>query len=143
MTIKPEGFSTITPYIIVDDVKEVIRFYQGALDAKLRLVIPKDSEIKNHAELQVGESRFMVGTPQEDSKQQSSLKLGCSPVSFYLYVDDVHLAVNKAKSAGMKVTRPIERMFWGDMMGSLIDPFNIQWAIAQYQPDNLPRKQHQ
>ena len=82
----------------------------------------------------------MVATPCHDvaeGKPKSAKFPESSPVSFYMYVEDIEAAFKKAKDAGMTERMPIKDMFWGDRMGSVIDCFNIEWTIAEHVRDVL------
>lgn len=132
MTKIPEGFHSVTPYIIFDDTAAAIDFYKKALgaDEKIRLPAPEGGVM--YAELQIGNSSIMMGDPSSQGKEKSAKQLGGSPVSFYVYVKDVEAAFKKAKDAGMAEKKAIEDMFWGDRIGTLTDPFNIEWTLAQH-----------
>lgn len=49
-------------------------------------------------------------------------------------------AFKKAKDAGMNEKKEITEMFWGDRMGTLTDPFDIEWTIAQHMRDVSPEE---
>ncbi len=131
----PEGYSALTGYLIVDDVAEAISFYKKALGAEeiTRLELP-DGSI-GHAEIKIGGAPLMLGAANEKWHTKSAKSLGGSPVSFVYYCDDVHAAFTQASGAGMKEKMPVTEQFWGDLMGSLTDPFGIQWSIAQHVRD--------
>jgi PhnB protein len=65
---------------------------------------------------------------------------GGSPVSFYVYVDNVDNAWKKAIGAGGKQVMPLEDMFWGDRTGRLEDPFGHTWVLAQHVKDVSPEE---
>ena len=134
----PEGFSTVTPYIVMDDAAAAIEFYKKVLGAEEKLSLPAPDGGVMYAEIQVGSSRLMMGNPCPEMDGKSAKSLGGSPVSFYVYVDDVEAAFKKAKDAGMSVSKGIEDMFWGDRMGTLKDPFDVEWTVAQHIRDVSP-----
>ena len=88
-----------------------------------------------HAEVRLGTSIIMMGeeSPQEPCKSPETM--GGSPVSFYVYVDDVDEAFNKARAAGAEVLMPVEDMFWGDRAGTVQDPFGYSWMLATHTRD--------
>lgn len=126
----PEGFTSVTPYVMMDDTAAAIEFYKKALGAteKLRLPAPDGNVV--YAEIKVGNAIIMMG----------NCRPGGSPVSFFVYVEDVESAFKKAKDAGMSVKKEIEDMFWGDRIGTLTDPFNVDWTIAQHIRDVSPEE---
>jgi PhnB protein len=52
-----------------------------------------------------------------------------------MYVEDANAAWKQALDAGCTSKRELQDMFWGDRMGSLIDPFHQHWSIAQHIED--------
>ncbi len=140
MSTIPEGFTSITPYIVMDDAAAAIEFYKKALGATEKLRLPAPDGGVMYAEIQVGNARMMMGQPCPEWGGKSAKSLGGSPVSFYLYVEDLEATFSKAKSAGMSVKKEVEDMFWGDRMGTLTDPFNMDWTIAQHVRDVPPEE---
>jgi len=140
MTKIPEGFSSVTPYIVMDDVAAALEFYAGSLGAEEKLRMPGADGKVIYAEMQVGNARIMMGAPDPVHGGQSAKSMGGSPVSFFVYVPDVQAAFDKAKAAGMKEKKAIDDMFWGDRMGTLSDEFNIEWTIAQHIRDVSPEE---
>jgi len=140
MSSIPEGFSSVTPYIVMDDVSAAIDFYKKALGAEEKMRFPTPDGNVMYAEIQVGNARVMMGSSCSNNDGKSAKNYGGSPVSFYVYVDDVNTAFNKAKNAGMSVKKEVEDMFWGDRMGTLTDPFDMEWTIAQHIRDVSPEE---
>jgi uncharacterized glyoxalase superfamily protein PhnB len=126
----PEGYSTITPHLVIDGAAEAIEFYVKAFGAEeiSRMAGPNGRLM--HAEIRIGDSRVMlVDTfPQWGSKSPDAL--GGSPVTIHIYVDDADALFTRAVAAGARVTLPIADMFWGDRYGKLEDPFGHKWSIA-------------
>ena len=56
----PEGYHTITSYLIVTGAASAIEFYKHAFGAKEVMRIPHPDGRIGHAELQVGDSRLML-----------------------------------------------------------------------------------
>ncbi|HET6278887.1 MAG TPA: VOC family protein [Candidatus Polarisedimenticolia bacterium] len=126
----PEGYSTITPHLVVDGAAEAIEFYVKAFGAEEISRMPGPNGRLMHAEIRIGDSRVMlVDTfPQWGSKGPDAL--GGSPVTIHIYVDDADALFTRAVAAGARVTLPIADMFWGDRYGKLEDPFGHKWSIA-------------
>lgn len=140
MTTLPDGFSSVTPYITFDDTNEAIAHYIKALGAQEIMRIPGPGGSVMHAEIQVGNARIMMGNTCPGRDNRSAKTYGGSPVSFYVYVEDIDAAFDKAKEAGMTEKMPIEDMFWGDRIGKLSDPFNVEWTLAQHVRDVSPEE---
>ncbi len=88
-----------------------------------------------HAELLIGNSIIMMGEENPHEPCKSAVSLGGSPVSFYIYVDSVDEAFQRALDAGGESRMPLQDMFWGDRVGTLQDPFGYSWMIATHTKD--------
>jgi uncharacterized glyoxalase superfamily protein PhnB len=143
MTTIPAGFASVTPYIIFDDSAAAIAFYKRALGAETVLALDNPKGGIMYAEIQLGNSRIMLGDANPEWGGQSATTLGGSPVSLYLYVDNTDQACQQAERAGMTVKMPAEDMFWGDRIAALTDPFGIQWTLAQHIKDVSPEEMQQ
>ena len=127
----PEGFHSLTPSMIVRDARKAIDFYKKAFGAEeVDVMTGQDGRVM-HAELRIGDSRFMMG---EENPAWPAFKsaetLGSSPISLHLYVPDVDAAFKRALDAGAKVDMPVDDMFWGDRYGKVRDPFGYTWGVA-------------
>jgi uncharacterized glyoxalase superfamily protein PhnB len=127
----PEGFHSVTPVFVVKDARKAIEFYKRAFAAEELFAMPgPNGKGVMHAEVKIGNSILMMGeeNPQEPCK--SAETMGGSPVSFYIYVENVDAAFQKAVAAGAEVRMPVEDMFWGDRVGTVQDPFGYSWSLA-------------
>ena len=131
----PEGYHSVTPYLIVKGGARAIDFYQRAFGAKelFRMAQP-DGRI-GHAEIQIGDSRLMLADEHPEIGARSPQSIGGSPVTIHLYVPDVDATVARAVAAGAKVTRPVENQFYGDRNGGVTDPFGHLWYVATHIED--------
>lgn len=137
----PEGFRTVTPSLIVDDAAAAIDFYVRAFDAQELGRFPAPDGKIMHAELQIGDSRFMLNDEfPEMGCNRSPRTLGSSTASIHLYVPDADAVFERAVAAGATVTMPLMDAFWGDRYGRLTDPFGHDWAIATHQEDLSPEE---
>jgi uncharacterized glyoxalase superfamily protein PhnB len=132
----PPDYNTVTSSITVKDAPKVIEFYTKALGAVERLRMPGPDGKIMHAEIQIGNSIIMMN--DEVMGSRSAQTIGGSPVSFYLYVEKVDAAFQKAIAAGGKEIMPVTDMFWGDRMGSFEDPFGLRWTLASHVKDMTP-----
>jgi PhnB protein len=131
----PEGYHTITSYLIVTGAASAIEFYKHAFGAKEVMRIPHPDGRIGHAELQVGDSRLMLADEFPEIGARSPMSLGGTPVSILLYVEDVDAVTTRALAAGAKLLRPVSDQFYGDRTGTLSDPFGHQWTIATHKED--------
>jgi PhnB protein len=131
MSVKPipEGYHRITPYLGINEAAEAIEFYKTAFGAQqiMRLDMP-DGRV-GHAELRIGDSAFMLGSPCEESALHSPNN-GHTSVGLHLYVEDVDAQYQKAIDAGAKIISRPSDQFYGDRSGTLRDPFGHVWFVA-------------
>ena len=139
MSRVPEEFHTITPQLVVSGVAKAIDWYTEALGANelLRNTAPDGKSIM-HSELLLGDSRFFV-VDEFQGSMSSPLRLGGTPVTLHLYVEDVDDLFDRAVAAGASVIMPVGDQFWGDRYGMLSDPFGHRWSIASRIEDLSPR----
>ena len=136
----PQGFTAVTPHLVISGVKEALEFYKKAFGARevLRLDGP-DGKVM-HAEVEMFGCRLMLAeeAPQWGALGPRSLK--GSPVKIHLYVSDVDAAVDRAVKAGAKVTMAVADQFWGDRYGTLQDPFGHEWGVATHVREVSPEE---
>jgi PhnB protein len=131
----PEGYHTVTPYLTVDDPAQAIEFYKRAFGAseKARMNAP-DGKVA-HAEVQIGDSRIMLGNEIPEQGCLSPASLNGTPVSLYLYVEDVDAMFKRAVGAGAIAEMQVTDEFWGDRHGQVRDPFGHLWSLATHKQD--------
>lgn len=134
----PQGYTTVTTSITVNDASKAIEFYKKALGATERSRFEGPDKKIMHAEVQIGTSIVMLN--DEVMGQRSPHSYNGSPAAFYLYVDDCDSAFKKAVSAGGKEVHPVTDMFWGDRMGKFEDPFGYKWTLATHTKDMTPEE---
>ncbi|MBA2369250.1 MAG: VOC family protein [Candidatus Protochlamydia sp.] len=129
----PEGFNTLTPYIIVNDGVKAIQFYEKAFGAHetYRSKMPNGKIM--HARLKIGNSMLMLSDEfphSEGCGMKAPASLKGTTTTLNLYVEDVDALFLKAVNAGAKVLMPLENMFWGDRYGQVEDPFGHIWSLG-------------
>ncbi|QYK52924.1 MAG: VOC family protein [Fimbriimonadaceae bacterium] len=131
----PEGFNTITAYLIVDGADAAIELYKKALGAEVMSVhkMP-DGKVLN-AQLRIGSSMLMLNDEWPDWGAIGPKKIGNTAVTMHLYVEDVDAAWQRAVDAGFEVSMPLDNAPWGDRYGSLKDPFGHSWSMATHIED--------
>ena len=136
MAVKPipEGYHSVTPYLIVKDAGRAIEYYKKAFGATEIMRFPGPDNKVAHAEIQIGDSRIMLAD-EGQNEYRSPQTIGGTPVSLMIYVNDVDKTFNQAVSAGAKQSRPIQDQFYGDRSGNLIDPFGHVWTVATHTED--------
>ncbi len=131
----PEGFHTVTPYLIVHDGARAIDFYKKAFGAKEIMRMPGPNGSVSHAEIKIGDSIVMMGSAPNAHPPQ-----GESPVNIFLYLEDVDKTFRDALSAGAKELQPLANQPWGDRYGRVTDPFGHVWALATRIEDVTPEE---
>jgi len=128
----PEGYHSLTPYLIVNGAAEAIEFYKKAFGAVELFRMEHQGKI-GHAEMKIGDSPFMLA--DEMHQYQGPKALGGTPVSLMIYVDDVDTIYPQAIAAGGIETKPLQDQFYGDRSGTLTDPFGHVWTVSTHKED--------
>ncbi|RQW87997.1 MAG: VOC family protein [Geobacter sp.] len=137
----PEGFQSITPYVVFKDSRKAIEFYLSAFDARELFIMPgPDGTGVMHAEIRIGDSIIMMSDENPHEPCKSAETTGGSPVSFYHYVEDVDAAFEQAIKAGATSLIPVQDMFWGDRIGAVKDPFGHNWTLATHTRNLTPEE---
>jgi PhnB protein len=131
----PDGYHTVTPYLILNAAADAIAFYKRALGAAEVMRMDDPSGKIHHAEISIGGSRIMLADEHPEIQALSPQTIGGSPVSIHLYVDNVDTTVECAVAAGAKLIRPVADQFYGDRVGGIEDPFGYPWFIATHKED--------
>jgi PhnB protein len=135
----PEGYHSVTPYLIVDDAAGAIEFYKTAFGAVELFRMPDGDRI-GHAEIKIGTSPVMLADEVPAMGYLSAKRIGNCSVSLLVYVEDVDAVVARALDAGATLVRPIEDKFYGDRSGTVADPYGYQWHLATHVEDVSPEE---
>jgi PhnB protein len=141
-TVKPipDGYHTVTPYLIIDGAAQAIDFYKKAFGATELFRMGQPNGRIGHAEIKIGDSPIMLADEFPEMGYRSPKSFGGSPVSIMVYVENVDEVVNQATAAGATLDRPVEDKFYGDRGGTLTDPFGHIWHIATHKEDVSPEE---
>ena len=131
----PDGYHSVTPYLIVDGAARAIDFYTRAFGAKELMRIPAPGDRVGHAEIKIGDSVIMLADEHPEMQARGPGHYGGSPVSILLYVDDVEALFKQAIAAGGTETRAVADQFYGDRAGTLKDPFGHSWHLHTHKED--------
>jgi PhnB protein len=135
----PEGYSSVTPYLMFENAGSAIQFYEKAFGAKELFRMPMGNRIA-HAEIQIGNSRIMLADESPHMDAYGPKHHNGSPVSLMLYVNDVDSFTKNAVAEGAKVLRPVQNQFYGDRSGTFLDPFGYKWTIGTHVEDVSPEE---
>ena len=131
----PEGYGTVTPWIISKDSMGLISFLKKAFNAK-----SKGEPIHNpdgsvgHAEIIIGNSVVMLFDSKDDWPTTRTF--------LRLFVNDPEKTYHQALGAGARSVTKVTELFWGDRIGRVCDPFGNLWWIQSI-PANLPYEEIQ
>ncbi|MGH8493004.1 MAG: VOC family protein [Moraxellaceae bacterium] len=131
----PDGYDSVTPYLVVRGAAKAIVFYEKAFGAVERLRLPAPGGGIGHAELKIGNSIIMLADEFPDMGARGPRTIGGSPVSLLIYVENVDDVFTGALAAGARELRPLENKFYGDRAGQLEDPFGHIWTLASHIED--------
>jgi PhnB protein len=135
VNFKPEGYNTVTPYLVIKGAAKAIEYYKNVFGATVVVRMDGPDGKVGHAELQIGDSRIMLADENPVMGNRSAESIGGSPVSLYLYLPDCDKVVAKAAAEGAKILKPVQDQFYGDRSGFLQDPFGHLWGIATHVED--------
>jgi len=129
MAVKPipDGYHTVTPYLVVPDAARLIDFLKQAFDAQESVRMARPDGRIMHAEVRIGDSVVMMGDAGEEAQVRSCM--------IHLYVPDADATYQRALQAGATAVREPANQFYGDRSGGVKDPFGNDWWIATHVED--------
>jgi PhnB protein len=140
----PDGYHSVTPYLILRGAAEALAFYRRAFGATELMRMEGSNGRVGHAEIRIGDSVVMLADEHPEMGIRGPKSLGGAGVSLLVYVPDVDARFEAAVAAGAKVVRPIKDQFYGDRSGTVEDPFGHVWTIATHvedvPPDEMARR---
>jgi PhnB protein len=131
----PEGYHSVTPYLIVRGGSDAIEFYKKAFGATELFRFPAPDGKIGHAEIKIGDSPIMLADEYPEMGYNSPQSIGGSPVSLMIYVEDVDTVFGRAVESGATVKEAVQDKFYGDRIGGVVDPFGHVWHIATHKED--------
>src|ERR1700687_1421277 len=130
----PQGMQSVTPCLTIKGCAEAIELYKKAFGAEEMMRAPDPTgKLIWHAEIRIGDSPIFLN---DEIPGMSP----ASPVSLWLYVENVDAAFKRATNAGCQVAMPVADMFWGDRYGKVTDKWGNGWGIASHVKDMTPEE---
>jgi PhnB protein len=123
----PEGYHTVTPYLIVDGAAKLVEFVKQAFDAKEMLRMAGQDGRIGHTEIRIGDSMLMLSDSRDPWKPM--------PAMLYLYVEDVDATYKRALEAGATSVSEPKDQFYGDRSAGVQDSCGNQWWIGTHIED--------
>ena len=129
MSVKPipDGYHSITPYLIVEGAHKLLEFIEKAFDGQILLKMQNNEGKIAHAEIKIGDSIMMLSEASEEWKPTQTM--------LHLYVEDIDATYQKALAAGAVSVKEPKDEFYGDRMASVKDPLGNLWGIATHIED--------
>jgi PhnB protein len=135
----PDGYHSVTPYLVIGGAAKAIDFYRQAFGAEETFRMPMGDKV-GHAEIRIGDSVVMLSDEWPDMGVVGPKTRGGTTVSLMIYVNDVDSAYKRAIDAGAQAERPVENQFYGDRAGTLVDPFGHRWTLSTHVEDVSPEE---
>jgi len=121
-TYKPEGYTSVAPYLILNDADGTIAFLKRALNAQLLRRMPAQDGKVMHAEVRIDDTVVMLADAAPDWPQVSA--------HVHVYVPDVDAAYQRALDAGAtSVQAPVQKGD-EDKRSGVKDASGTTWWIA-------------
>jgi uncharacterized glyoxalase superfamily protein PhnB len=132
----PDGYHTVTPYLVVHGAAQVLEFAVQAFGAREVERMTRPDGTIMHAEMKIGDSIVMMG--------EASAEHPAMPAMLHVYVDDADTIYKRALQAGATSVREPADQFYGDRSGGVKDAAGNHWWIATHKedvpPDELKRR---
>ena len=124
---------------MVDDAARALDFYRNAFDARELFRLPMGDRI-GHAEIMIGDTHLMLADEFPEMGALGPNKRGGPTASFLIYIPDADAAYARAVDAGARAERPVKDEFWGDRIGTVVDPFGHKWSLATHKEEVAPEE---
>lgn len=126
----PEGFHTVTPYVVVNGAARAIELYVKAFGAERGHEDVSPEGRMRHAQIRIGNSHLMLTDGSADYGFMLPVQhFGGSPIHLFLYVDDADSVFRQAVAAGMTEVMGMADQSYG-RSGGVRDEFGFIWWIT-------------
>ncbi len=125
----PPGYTSLTPFLVVDGARAAIAFYADVFGATVVDVMDGPDGTVAHAELDLGHGRLQLSDPNPKFDLVAAPAGTAVSHSTCLYCDDVDAVVARAKEHGAVVREEVSTFVTGDRYASIVDPFGQRWAV--------------
>jgi PhnB protein len=123
----PEGFHTVTPYLIVDGAAELLEFIKNAFGGTQTYITKGENDSIMHATIRIGDSLVMVSDTMDDTPPQTAM--------LYLYVESTDDMYKKAINAKATSVHEPTSEFYGDRAAAVKDKWGNVWWMATHEED--------
>ena len=140
--LNKKNYGAITVALTVTDLPAAANFYKKAFGFAARGPVMKGPDGKPmHAELVLRGTTLMLG-PEFLPRNRGAKNLGGSPATLYVLVENVDRVVGKAVKLGAVAQGPVMDMFWGDRVGTVVDPEGNTWMVATHVANPPPAERN-
>lgn len=130
---KRPGYTTVSPYLMVDDVGEQMNFIKNVFQVKPTEDIDQNPD--GHAEIKIGDTTIMIGKGRPQWPSRKSMN--------YVYVEDVDEIYERAMKCNAKsLLAPVER-YYGDRECGFEDNSGNQWWCATFKESLSKEEMHE
>jgi PhnB protein len=136
--LNKKNYGAVSTSLCVTDVKAAMNFYQKAFGFAKRGIMNGPDGKPAHAELTLRGTTLMLGPEMLSHGYKSAKTIGATPGSLYLYTENADKVVAKAVKLGATAQGPVMDMFWGDRVGTIVDPEGYRWMIATHKAEHTP-----
>lgn len=134
-SFKPDGYTSVTPWIIGQDTAGLMAFLKRAFGAVEVSRLADDKGVIGHAEMRIGNAMVMMFDMPHWPK---------TPAFLRLYVEDASKTFDAAVEAGAEPVTRVTHLAFGDRVGRLRDPFgNLYWIqthVEDVSEDEMNRR---
>lgn len=125
---RPNGATSLTPFIAIPGAREAIEFYRDVFGARVIDVTEIGGAVV-HAELAFESGHLQLGEPSPDYRLVAPPAGDDDCYSLGLYVSDADAVVERALAAGATLREPLTNFVSGDRFASVRDPFGVRWSV--------------
>ncbi|HVR24848.1 MAG TPA: VOC family protein [Candidatus Polarisedimenticolia bacterium] len=133
--LNKKAYGAVSAALTVADIPAALSFYQKALGFAKRSIMNASDGKPMHAELTLRGTVLMLGPENAAMGRRTAKNIGASPSTLYLYVENVDKVVEKATKLGATGQGPVMDMFWGDRVGTIVDPDGYTWMIGTHKAE--------
>lgn len=138
--LNKKNYGAITAALTVADVKAAVNFYQKAFGFVKRGIMNGPDGKPMHAELRLRDATLMLGPENPQRGARTANTIGGSPAILYLMTENVDKVVAKAVKLGAKPMGTVMDMFWGDRVGTIVDPDGNTWMVSTHMSEPTPQE---
>jgi uncharacterized glyoxalase superfamily protein PhnB len=141
--LNKKQYGSVTAILTVTDVKAAAAFYQKAFGFAKRGIMNGPDGKAMHAELTLRGTTLMLGPEVAQMGSRGAKTVGASPTTLYLLTENADKAIAKAVKLGATAKGPVMDMFWGDRVGTVVDPEGYSWMVATHKAEPTPKEMAQ